>query len=132
MINASLAVVIYGLLWMAQMVVPLSPVWVTIGGAHYAIYIVTGVRGPQSGPQGIQLTNAAAEVRCAQGGDGAMMIDAELSPVQQAKAMIHETVHIAETCDLRNLPLDERIARDVADLLAGAEGRFILREVERI
>jgi hypothetical protein len=60
---------------------------------------------------------------------GRIVISSQLQPKQQAIAMIHETVHIAQTCDKRALPVDEKIAQDVSDLFDSPEGLFIMKEL---
>jgi len=114
----------------AQMVVPSSSI-IVITGASYAVSFVPGLTGPVRAPSGIRMVVVASEVVCAvPGRNGWIRVSADLMPVQQAKALLHETVHIAQTCDMRELPVDEKIAQAVADLLNSAEGRFVLKELQ--
>lgn len=114
----------------AQMVVPASEASVAIGGQSYRISVVSDLEGPVRGEDGLRIGTVAGVTVCPNGAvPGRVEIAAQLAPIQQAKAMIHETVHIAMTCDRRDLEVDEKIAEDVSDLLNSAEGGFVLREL---
>ena len=116
----------------AQLVVPVDAV-VTIAGRPYTVALVPVlVSHGAGGSVASRLQPVAADSVCPVDAQaGAIRISSGLFPMQQAKALIHEVVHIAQTCDDRDLPVDERIAQDVADLLNSAEGRFILKELTR-
>jgi len=110
-------------------VVP-APLRVEIGEESYEIELVPGLEAPASDNGfNLQLRYVASELICPNGGSGLMKISSDLNRLEQAKAMIHETVHIAENCDDRDLAVDERIAQDIADLLQSPEGAFIVEEL---
>jgi hypothetical protein len=115
----------------AQLIAP-AEADIVIAEHHYFVTLVSGLTSHSLGSRtGLRLQAAAAETRCAIGNaPGSIRISAALTPTQQAKAMIHEAVHIAQTCDLRYLPMDERIAQDVSDMLTSVEGRFIMKELQ--
>ena len=114
-----------------ELIVPSDGV-VTIAGNLYSVDFVPGLTGPVTGSTGLALQPVSSEVLCPVDiQSGLIKVDAGMLAVQQAKALIHETVHIAQTCDHRDLILDERIAQDVADLMSGAEGRFVLQELSQ-
>lgn len=119
------AVMVYG-----QLLVPVTSA-VTIAGAFYTISFERALLGPVSIPAGIRLESVSSQVVCPfPGVPGRIRVSADLFPKAQAKAFIHETVHIAQTCDMRDLPVDEKIAQDVSDLLDSPEGGFILKELK--
>ena len=125
------------LLWatlaQAQLMVPRSAE-LSIGGDRYAIAFSSVVIGAvQDRDDGsLQMKKSDASVICADATDeGTITIRSGLQPVQEAKALIHETVHIALTCDRRPFAWDERIAQDVADLIDSPIGPFVLRYLGR-
>lgn len=114
-----------------SMVVP-SAMTIQIAGSHYSVSFVDNLTGPARIKNGIILKAAASMVTCPVGAEnGRIRLDAKLTPSQQAKALIHETVHIAEGCDKRALPVDEKVAQDIADLFDSGEGRFVVKELTR-
>jgi hypothetical protein len=113
----------------AQLIVPANTT-VIIAGGSYSVVFEKDVFGPVRSKNGIALTPVAAAVTCPVGMmAGRIVISSQLQPKQQAIAMIHETVHIAQTCDKRALPVDEKIAQDVSDLFDSPEGLFIMKEL---
>jgi hypothetical protein len=113
------------------MVVP-AQMTIQIAGARYSVSFVDNLTGPVRTKNGIVLRAASSTVTCPVGSqNGKIRLSTKLQPGQQAKAFIHETVHIAEGCDKRALPVDEKIAQDVADLFDSSEGRFVVRELTR-
>jgi hypothetical protein len=115
----------------AQLIVP-SDAEIVIAGEHYTVSFETGLIGPVYKADGIHLARVASEVVCPVAGlYGQLRVSSELIPAAQAKALIHEVVHISQTCDKRDLPVEERIAQDVSDLLNSAVGPFVVKELTR-
>jgi hypothetical protein len=112
-----------------QLVVPTATT-VLIAGSRYQVSFVSGLIGPVRVADGIEMLPVASEVVCSSDGqDGWINVSADLTQLQQAKALIHEVVHIAQNCDKRDLPVDERFAQDISDLINSPEGKFILKEL---
>lgn len=115
----------------AQLIVP-SDTDIVIAGEHYIVSFAKDLIGPVYKADGIRLERVASEVVCPVAGlHGQIRISSELIPAAQAKALIHEVTHLAQTCDKRDLPVDERIAQDVSDLLNSAVGPFVVKELTR-
>lgn len=118
------------LLIAAQLMVPASQP-LHIAGGVYEIRWVDGITAAQRSDVGpLRLTAAASTVLCEAGG-GVISVDSHLSPPQQAKALIHEVVHIAQHCDHRRIAVEERVSQDVADLFDSPIGPFVIRELGR-
>jgi len=113
-----------------HLLVPASYTEIVIGGGMYDVSFDPDLRGPVRNGVNLTVELVSSEVVCSDGGiSGAIHVSSSLIPAQQAKALIHETVHIAQTCDKRFLPVDERIAQDIADLVNSIEGPFVLKEL---
>ena len=54
--------------------------------------------------------------RCAVNGDGEIQVASDISAAAQRKVLIHEVVHVAISCDMRDELPTERIAEDEAAL----------------
>lgn len=112
----------------AQLTVPQSAD-IQIGGSTYVVKFTEDLAGPVNSAAGVELRHIASEVTCPVDSlKGEIQISADLSKVKQAKALVHETVHIAQNCDKRDISLDERVAQDLADLVNGPEGYFVISE----
>ena len=107
--------------------------YVSLYGQTYAITVVSD--GPYAGRMEhgvVVIVQVAGTTVCPDGiHPGRIAVSGRLTARQQAKAILHETVHAATLCDPRNLSAEERIAQDVADLLASPEGRFVLDGLRR-
>jgi hypothetical protein len=115
-----------------RLVIPRQSAQANIGGTQYVVHFDPALLGPVRSDGALRIVHVASETTC---GDaeipGSIAVNTDLTPMQQAKGLIHETVHIAETCDKRNLPVDERIAEDVSDLFDSPEGPFVVKELSR-
>ena len=113
-----------------RLIVPAQHAEIVIGDGTYVVDFNSGLMGPVREGEDLRIEPVASEVTC---GDvntsGVIEVSSDLLPQQQAKALIQEVVHIAQTCDKRDLPVDERIAQDIADLLNSSEGSFVMREL---
>lgn len=115
----------------AQLIVP-SDTDIVIAGEHYAVSFEKDLIGPVYEADGLHLKRVASEVVCPVVGlHGQIRLSSDLVAAAQAKALIHEVTHLAQTCDKRDLPVDERIAQDVSDLLNSAVGPFVMKELTR-
>lgn len=61
---------------------------------------------------------------------GTIYVSAGLTRRAQAKVLIHEVVHTAVDCDLRDLPIDEKIAQALAALTDSSAGIFVLEALK--
>jgi hypothetical protein len=113
----------------AQMVVPVDA-HIQIAGQSYLVQLTYGLVSGVDFNGTLHLTHASADSLCAvDGHSGLLRVSSTLTPKQQAKALVHEVVHIAQTCDLRDLSADERIAQDLADLFDSKESGFLMKEL---
>jgi hypothetical protein len=99
---------------------------VSLSGQTYAITLASG-DGPYTakGP-------AAATSLCPAGDNpGEIQIGSKLTLRQQAKALVHETVHVAVRCDERNIAAGEKVAEAIADLLESSDGQFVIEGLKR-
>jgi hypothetical protein len=104
---------------------------VRVGGMSYRINLQPVVTGPMRHGDKLNLANASSRMRCPNGTvPGEIAVSTQLTPLTQAKAIIHETIHIATDCDKRSLPIDEKIAQDVSDVLQSSIGPFVVRELQ--
>lgn len=114
-----------------KLIVPVPRGTVDLGGRKFDIVFLDAVYGPAEISHGaIRIVPVASKSLCgSDGANGQIVVSSSLTPKQQAKALLHEVIHIAQSCDNRRLPVDERIAQDVSDLLDSSEGPFILKEL---
>ena len=113
-----------------QLMVPHN-VDVQIGGQPYHILFQETVLGPQNHFDTLAIRPVASRVRCATVVmPGEIVFSSKLSLKEQAKAIIHEAVHVGQTCDWRNMATDERVAEDVSDVMQSPIGPFLVEELK--
>ena len=117
-------------LWSQALIIPPAHTFVWIAGQRYDVRISDQLEGPVSKGGILNLELIDGYSRCSVAGTpGAIGVNSTVMPVTQAKVLIHEVIHIAQSCDKRNLPLDEKIAEDVSDLFNSPLGPFVIKEL---